>query len=113
VLTAVNKLSNKEKDWNLVGVNHDPTSTRTRNGGNGRPSLIARRKQFNEPESSDAATDPGGSDEETDAEWVAGEDDDGDEDDADGDQSEDEYEIPNNVKATRVVLEVKNFDGNA
>jgi hypothetical protein len=101
-VTAAKKLSNKEKDWNLVGVNHAPTSTRTRNGGNGRPSLITRKKQFNEPESSDAAADP---ETESDAEWVEGEDD--EDDDDGGDLSEDEYVFPENVKATRVVLEVE------
>jgi hypothetical protein len=51
VATATKKLSNAEKDWNLVGVNHVETLTRTRHGGVGRPSLVARKKQFNEPES--------------------------------------------------------------
>jgi hypothetical protein len=97
-LTAANKLSNKEKDWNLVGVNLDPTATRTRAGGRGRPNLTARRKQFNEPESSDES--------ESDPEWIEGVEEEDEDDDAE-DLSEDESESPDNdAKATRVVLEV-------
>jgi hypothetical protein len=50
-------LSSKEV-WNLAVISSNPTmTTRTRNGGNGRPSFSARKKAFTEPESSDTEED--------------------------------------------------------
>jgi hypothetical protein len=89
--------------WNLPGISCQPVTSRTRNGGNGRPSFDARKKwMFNEPESSEASDDEDLEDEEVNEELIeiAGP------AEIDDDDDEEEEEESAKPSATRAILEV-------
>jgi hypothetical protein len=95
VVSARLLLGNRENDSNLAGNNHDPPRTRTPAGSNGRPSFMARKKQFNEPASE--------LDSETDSKWNE-EDEEEEEEETDGSLSEENDAEVVKPAATRIVL---------
>jgi hypothetical protein len=82
-------LSTKEDDWNLVGANCLPCTTRTRFAGEGRPNLV--KTVVNEEKYDTESID-------TDEDWVEGE----EEEEEDDDDDLDDQVKPD---ATRVIVE--------
>jgi hypothetical protein len=105
-----NKLLNKEKGWKWEG-DHESVTTRTRHGGNGRPTFVHRKKAFIEPVSdNDIESEQEDVDEDAEVDEileplpVAGA---GDTTDVNDDDDDDpDYDDENKPKHTHAILEV-------
>jgi hypothetical protein len=89
------RLAPKESDWNLLaGLSATAPTTRTRNGGNGRPSMNRRRMMLEDDSSSSS-----------DSEWYSSSDEEGEEED---DAEDEELIVKETEKppASRIILEV-------